>query len=553
MGTGAQCRTGGGGRSTPPPSALDARPTDPTAHADWDRLENARSADPGSAATAAVAAEILAKDVPLAVRLAALRAKAEHAYLHQEDAVAIETAEVGLALVDESAGLGAEVVVSLAQIRARALVRGGDPAAALVALDEPLVNGLGGLDPVEAHGLRTVALDRNGDVLAAVRHLVGWRERLTDADPTALWIEQRVALLTESMSAPELAEIVADLPDSPGRACLVAKMGEPVAPAMPPWVGRCASASAGIGMLLPRTGPFAAFADEQLAAALATVEVVAAEGPTPPLLWRDSGGSVASARSAGRSLVAEGSRIVVGPLGAKQVKAVVADLDDRAVIIVPGEGIGRAQGVAPTLERRVESLVALAKEDGRRRLVVLAPDNGYGRRAVRAAEKSAAAGFAEAIVVRTYPAATTSFGPIVNPVMPALRDDSALLVPDTLVRADLVIRQLARAGRLAARGDGPGIMVLTTAEGLEASALAGGRDVLEGVWVAPAAARGVETEAFEAAFARLQGEPPGDQALLVFHALQHAITGRPGPLSGRVTRIRVEGGQLIVQPTQTQG
>jgi ABC-type branched-subunit amino acid transport system substrate-binding protein len=547
--SGASCRPGGG--TTPPKflgdgSGLDERPDDPSQRDAWDRLQRAREADPGGAEVRAIADELLAGNPPLAVRLAALRARAEHAYLHQDDPVAIASAEEGLGLGREGADGEAQVLVDLARIRARALVRGGDPSTALLALEEPLVQARGGLPPVEALGMRAVATDRKGDTAAAVTAFAGWREALPDGDPTALWAEQRLALLAGSLPPEALAEVVAAMPPSPGRACLQARLGEPMPPGMPPWVAACGTASGGIGILLPRSGPLSAFADEQLAATLATVELIAAAGPPPPLLWRDSGSTTKSAQSAARSLVGDGARVLVGPIGVKNVKAVVGEVGREALVIVPGEGSGKAVGVAPSLEQRVRALVDLARERGRDRLVVLAPDNGYGRRAIEAIEAHAT-GFSRELVVRTYPPDTTSFGPHVNPVMTALRDDSALLVPDTLARAELVVRQLARAGRMPAHDDVPGLMVLTTAEGLSPQGLSQGHDVLEGVWVAPAAARGPEAQAFETAYARLQGEPPGDQGLLVFYALQQAITGQPGPGAGRTTVTRVQGGRLVVE------
>ncbi len=204
-------------------------------------------------------------------------------------------------------------------------------------------------------------------------------------------------------------------------------------------------------------------------------------------------------------------------------------------------------GVAPSLERRVGALVGLAEAQARDRIVVLAPDNGYGRRAVKAIESAAAGRFSKPLVVRTYPPQTTTFGPHVNPVMTALRSETALLVPDTLARTELLVRQLARSGRMPAHDDVPGLMVLTTAEGVDPEGLARARDVLEGVWVVPAAARGPEADAFSAAYVRLQGSPPGDQALLLFYALSQAIGGQPSSAAGQATPTRVQGGRLVVQ------
>jgi ABC-type branched-subunit amino acid transport system substrate-binding protein len=545
---GASCRPGG----TKPPRFqgdardLDGRPSDPGQGDAWDRLQRARQADPAGAEARAVADEILGGDPPLPLRLAALRARAEHAYLHQDDPLAIASAQEGLGLGQAGAASEPQVLVDLARIRLRALVRGGDPGTALSALDEPLVQGRGGLPPAEALGMRAVAMDRKGDAPAAVAAYAGWREVLPEEDATALWVEQRLALLAESLPSEALAEVVTAMPPSPGRTCLQARLGEAVPSGVPAWVTACGRASGGIGILLPRSGPLSAFADEQLAAVLATIEIMAVAGPPPRLSWRDSGSTAKTARSAARSLVGEGVRVLVGPIGVKNVKAVVSEVDREAAIIVPGEGTATAAGVAPSLEQRVRGLVELARAEGRERLVVLAPDNAYGKRAVAAIEASAT-GFAQALVVRTYPPETTTFAPYVNPVMTALSGDAALLVPDTLSRTELVVRQLARAGRMPAHGDVPGLMVMTTAEGLSPQGLHQGNDVLEGVWVAPAAARGPAAAAFETAYARLQGEPPGDQGLLVFYALQQAITGQPGPGAGRTTITRVQGGRLVVE------
>lgn len=547
---GAQCRGPGsgppGGRGGP----LDARPVDPADGAAWDRLEQARAADPAGPEVRSIAEELLAGNPSLTARLAALRAKAEHAYLNQEDPVAIASAEAGLALVQAGTD-DSQVLVDLARTRLRALVRGGDPSAALGALDDPLVAARGGLDPTEALGLRAVALDRNADSAAALVAFARWREALPQGDPTALWAEQRLALLADATPAAAVEEAVAGMEPSPGRACLEVRLGQPLPAGQPPWVAGCGTSSGGIGLLLPRSGPYAAFADEQLAAAVATLEVVAPEGPVPPLLWRDCGSSPASARSAARSLIGEGARVLVGPVGAKSVRAVASDVEGRATLVVPGEGPGDALGVAPSLEKRVAALVAHARATGRDRLVVLAPDNGYGRRAVKAIE-SQADGFAKPLVTRTYPTQTTSFGPHVNAVMTALRGDAALLVPDTLTRTELLVRQVARSGRMPAHGDVPGLMVLTTAEGVSPVTIFRARDVLEGVWVAPAAARGPQAEAFERTYTLMQGEPPGDQALLLFYALEQAMMGRPGPGVGRTTLTRVVGGRLVVETTTHQ-
>ncbi len=528
---------------------LDRRPRDPGQADRWDRLQQARAADPASDEVLGLAEEILAApDVPLPMRLAALRAKAEHAYLHQQDAQATAVAEQGLALVEPAASGDAQVVVDLARIRARALVRGGDPALAVAALDDPRVHARGGLDPKEERGLRAIAADRNADVPGAVVALAAWRELLPDGDPTALWVEQRLGLLIDGLDPESQATLVTTMPDSAARDCLRARQGQAPPEDASPWVKGCQPSGGGIGVLLPRSGPFAAFADEQLAGALAAVEVLrGADETAPGLVWRDSGSSEGSARRAARALVDGGTRVVVGPVGSRNVKAVAQEVGGEATLIVPGEGGGKARGVAPSIEARVRALVDLARADGRDRIVVLAPDNRYGRRAAKAVKQRVGGKLSNPVVIRMYPPSTTSFGPHVNPVMTALRSSSALIIPDTLARTELVVRQLARSGRIPAHDDVPGLMVLATAEGITPQGLSRAGAVLDGVWVVPVAPRGPAAAGFVGAYARQQGEPPGDQALLVFYALEQAITGQPGPLAGRATVTRVQGGRLVVQ------
>ncbi len=517
----------------------------------WDRLAQARDQDPGGVAVVEIADEVLAGDAPVSVKLAALRAKADHAYLNGDDVAAIDWAEQGLVLAPPSdPATATRVVIDLARIRARGVVRGGDPDAALAAVEHPMALAGDGWAPDEELGLRAVAADRRGDGPAAVQALARWREALSDDQPSALWAEHRLALIANGLPPAQLSEVAAEMPESAAKACLLARGGEPVPSAMPAWVAGCATASGHIGILLPRSGPLAAFADAQLAAAMATVEVVALTGPVPPLAWHDSGSSAKSARSAARALVADGARVLVGPIGARNVEAVAKEVESSAAVIVPGEGRGTATGVAPSLELRIRALVDQAQAGARDRIVVLAPDSSYGRRAVKAVQAHAEGKFEKPLVVRNYPPKTTTFGPHVNPVMTALRSETALLVPDTLVRTEMLVRQLARSGRMPAHDDVPGLMVLTTAEGVDPQGLSDAHDVLEGVWVVPAAARGPQLDAFEHAYAQLQGSPPGDQALLLFYALQQALLGRPGPAAGTATLTRVQGGRLVVQSSQ---
>jgi hypothetical protein len=125
------------------------------------------------------------------------------------------------------------------------------------------------------------------------------------------------------------------------------------------------------------------------------------------------------------------------------------------------------------------------------------------------------------------------------------------VVPDRLARLELLLRQLVRSGMTADRGDGKGVAALSTGEGLSADALGPGHEILGGVWLAPVAWPTPDGDAFADAYTALEGQPPGDQAWLVWRAVATAWGGGPGaPPVAAV--LRVESGRLVPAPAQVQ-
>jgi ABC-type branched-subunit amino acid transport system substrate-binding protein len=529
----------------PPPAYLgdfrDVGPSvvEPEFRDDWDALARARERDPAAAEVAEAADRLLARQPPADVRFAALLAKAEQAYLAHEDARAI-------VVVDEALGTGAdappETRLALGTVRLRAQVRSGDPASALSALDD-----LSGLPEEERRGLRAVALDRDGQRLEALVAHARWRALLEQDDPAAAYAEERFMLLSAGVGSDPLLELAAALPEEPARDCLRVRAGVDPPAGRPAWVARCGRAVARVGILLPRTGPLSALADTQLAAASVAAGMLTDEGGVE-ILWRDAGSTPKQATAAARGLLADGADVLVGPIGASNARAVSEAVGRRAQVILPGERIGDASGVAPSLEARIEALTAHAKARGVARVLVAAPDNAYGRRAVAAIRASLEPSLAKSMIIQNYSPDTTTFAPVVGAFLPALRRNAAVIVPDHLSRVELFVRQLARSGKAPSDPESP--LVLSTAEGASPGALQHG-NVLDGVWVAPAAAETADSGAFVEAYTAAQGEPPGDQALLVYRALQRAMGGGADP-SVRPRLMRVERGRLV-PANQSQG
>lgn len=529
-------------------TGLKASDVEPPVREAWEALAQARATDPAAPEVVVAADELLQLQPPLQLELQAHLAKAEQAYRVGRDPQAILVVDEALSGLQPPAGSVPAVLVELSRVRLRAMVRGGDPARALVALDEPWLSTPGALEQVERLGLRAVALDRNGQYADALVAYARWRAQLGSEAPAAVYAEQRMAVLGRGVDPDALVQRLAELPSSLARQCVAAKAGHQDPPAdAPPWVARCGGGASRIGILLPRTGRLSALADTQLAAAAVAVPLLLREvDGSVEVLWRDAGSTQGTAVAGARELVAAGADIIVGPVGSKSVRAVTAGVASGVPVVVPGESLGRAQGVAPSLEARVHALVHRARGQGARRFVVATPANAYGKRAVKALQGVLEDSERKSLIIQEYEPSTTSFAPVVAPLLPALNDKAALLVPDHVSRVELLVRQLARSGRPPTLDGKEGALILSTAEGASPAALGAGHEILENLWVSPTAAESEDTEAFVQAYLEQEGEPPGDQALLVYWALRRALLGSSGRAKARA--LAVQGGRLVPSP-----
>lgn len=481
----------------------------------------------------------------MGVQLGAWLAKARQFYVVGDDAGAIEAAERGLNALGPTHERTPDVAIDLAVVRLRALVRGGDPSLAVEALRDPSLRDRAGLHASEWLGLEAVAFERDAQTLPATVALARWREAVQDGTASAAYAELRLRALSPAIPRDALPPAIEALPErSAARQCLERTAGIAEGPLRAPWVEACGSGSGALGILLPRSGKFAALADEQLAAVSVALPILVAGG-APPVVWKDSGSTPEEARAAAQALAGAGVHVIVGPVGPANVQAVEAALGDRVTLVVPGEG---RSGVAPSIEARIDALVQHARRQGITRFVVAAPENPYGQRSIAALRARLGARELQSLIVQTYAPETTSFAPTIAPLLPALRRGAAVLLPDHVSRVELIVRQLARSGKAPRPiADDEGAFVLSTAEGLSERALGPGHEILAGLWVAPTAVSDGAASEFATAYRERQGEPPGDQSLLVFFALRKAITG----VGGEGAQVmRIEGGRLVA-PEQT--
>ncbi|TPV95445.1 MAG: amino acid ABC transporter substrate-binding protein [Myxococcales bacterium FL481] len=529
----ASCRPVDGPRQRAP---LPVSQVDREYRDDWRAVVRAQQADPAGAEVVAAANRLLARNPPAPLRAAALLAKAQRAYLVDADDRAIRWSAEGLAAAGE-AELDAGVESGLWRTSISALARGGDPSLALETIERARAQT--DVATVELRGAAAIALERQGDPSQAAVGFAAWRELVDDGTAEAAYAERRFAALAAAVE-PRQLRALANAAQSPAVAtCLRVAAGDGLPAVRGDWTASCRRLPTRVGVLLPRTGSFAGLADRQLAAATAGVAVLARERGVE-LIWEDAGSTPRSVTAGAQRLLGRGAEVVVGPVGRANVRAAVEVLDPVPAIF-PGESVGGGIGVAPALEMRVDVLRELASR--RRGLtLVLAPDNGYGQ---RAAARFAAGGGA---VVRTYPPATTSFKPVLESDLARAQRGGCVVILDAMPRVELIVRQLRSLG--VTLGDGPAqLLVLSSAEGLSSDELAHGRDLFDGLVLAPAAAPGPASTPFENEYYRQQGRAPDDQALLVWRALRRAWYGELMTSAAAPELVRVRGTELV--PIQT--
>ena len=519
---------------------------------EWAALEQAKQADRSAEAIDAAADALLEQKPPPALVASALQAKAERQYMLGNDAEAIAFADEALATLEAAAAEAPskvsksqrELIGTTQRVLALALTRGGDPTRALAQLQR--IHSIPARERVELRGARAVALDRKGETAAALAAYVSWRELLKADSPDAGYAEERIAALVGALDRATIEGLAAAAPGPDAADCLRATLGVDPGDQAPPWVSACRPLPARIGILLPRTGKLSALADAQLAAAVAAVTVLGRERPVS-VLWRDSGSTPDTARAGADRLVADGAEVIIGPVGASNVRSALAAVgDDRFVL--PGESTAGAVGIAPTLEQRTLALIERALADGATSVIVLVPDNGYGAR-VQKARDLLEPSKSKLLKIVTYPEKTTSFAPVVQGLYDNLRKGAAIVVGDALPRTEMIVRQLRRDQFRVAGGkvdkEGTEVRVLATGEGLAPDAIGSNHESLDGVILAPVAHPNAASRAFEDEYFAQQRTRPDDQALLVWRALQAAWSGASATLEPKAELVRIQGSNLV--------
>jgi ABC-type branched-subunit amino acid transport system substrate-binding protein len=323
--------------------------------------------------------------------------------------------------------------------------------------------------------------------------------------------------------------------------------GQPAPPPMPPQPAG-PSGPAKVALLVPLSGPNAALGQAILnAAQMALFET---GGAQLTLLPRDTKGTADGAAAAAHAAVAEGVRLILGPLLATEVQAVRPIARDAHINVIAFSTVTDLAGGNTFLmgflpRQEVEREVGYARQREITRFAVLAPDTPYGHVMADALRDTASAaggtvakvafydprsGDASAAVARLMPGSVAP--PPADPTAPnqavppppAVPSFDALLLPEGGTQLKEIAHALTAAGldtkatRLLGSGlwDVPGI---------------GSEPALDGGWFAaspPEVRRGFE-QTYRATYGH---EPPrlaslGYDAAALASALARGESGQP--------------------------
>lgn len=279
-----------------------------------------------------------------------------------------------------------------------------------------------------------------------------------------------------------------------------------------------------VALLLPLSGPSAGIGQPMLdAAQLALFDVA---GENFQLLPRDTKGTPQGAADAARQAIAEGARLILGPLFGQEVQAVKPVAAGAGVDVVAfttdatlaGNGT-YVMGFVPY--DQVQRVTGFARSRGVTRFVALAPRSPYGDAVVSALQASAQRFGGQVAQVERYDPA------LADPSVPARQVAQAPVAPQAVLLAEGGDKVRALGSALQANGVDPGrVKLLGT--GLWDDPGLGREPALVGAWFAAPAPE--QRADFEARFEALYGKKPPRLATLAYDAT--ALAGALARLGG---------------------
>jgi branched-chain amino acid transport system substrate-binding protein len=316
------------------------------------------------------------------------------------------------------------------------------------------------------------------------------------------------------------------------------RLPPPAPPAVPGSAGETGPAK--VALLVPLSGANAGLGQAMLdAAQLALFE---APDDRLTLVPRDTGGNAEGAAKAARAVIADGARLILGPLLAAEVEAVKPLARDARLNVIAFSTVTDLAGGNTFLmgflpRQEVVREVGQARERGLARFAAVAPNSPYGHLMADALRDVASASGATVTRVEFYDPRANDTAPAVRRLMPGGRasadsDAGAVAAPtfDALLLPEggATLKQLARQVKEAESNTKP---VQLLGSGLWDVPDLGNEPALIGGWFA--AATPEPQRVFERHFREVYGHDPPRLASLGYDAaalagvLAHGAGGDP--------------------------
>jgi len=281
-----------------------------------------------------------------------------------------------------------------------------------------------------------------------------------------------------------------------------------------------------VALLLPLSGVNAALGGAMLDAAQMALFDVADQ--SLELMPHDTQGTPQGAADAARAAIAEGSKLIIGPLIAGEVAAVKPVAASAGVPVLAFSTSAELAGGGTYLmgflpRQEIERVTAFAHAKGVNHFAVLAPKSAYGEVAVAALREAVAAQQASLGRIDFYDPSVSDLTPVAKSFAAAAQDAEAVLLPEGAARVKSLAPLLAYYGV-----DPAEVHFLGT--GLWDETGIGSEPTLVGGWYAapPPEARAD----FVKRFADLYRHPPPRLATLAYDAIALAAVlahGANGP------------------------
>ncbi|MGE0564764.1 MAG: penicillin-binding protein activator [Pseudolabrys sp.] len=206
-----------------------------------------------------------------------------------------------------------------------------------------------------------------------------------------------------------------------------------------------------VGLVLPLSAPGNAGVAAVSLRNAAELAITEFKNPDIQLLVKDDGGTPQGAQTAVQQALAEGARIIIGPIFAQSVSAVGPIARQRGVPIIAfsTDTNVAARGVyllSFLPESDVHRIIDYSIARGKKSYAALIPDNAYGTVVEAAFQQAVARRGARVVALERYPVDAAGRQEAIRRVAQAARRVDAIFIPDNSETVPQIVQGLISAG-----------------------------------------------------------------------------------------------------------